>query len=260
MNHSHWNDVVPIEVQQEIGPPYNWCVLSGYTGSHAYGTYVPPEHEFGTDDIDIMGVVIPPVEYYLGFRKMNPCLYQKGKWDILLYEFRHFVSLLLKGNPNVIGMLWLRPEDYLIRSPVMDELIANRHLFCGKHVFDSFRGYASGQLYKMKHAVREGYMGEKRRKLVERFGYDVKNAAHMIRLLRMGQEFLKTGTLQVYRTDDAQQLIEIKTGLWPLDRVMDLAHAEFDWLDAAYAASTLPEKPQTAEVEARVISILKGRI
>jgi len=254
------NDVVPSEVRNEIGPPYDWCVLSGYVGSHAHGTYVPPEHEFGTDDIDVMGVMIPPVEYYLGFRKMDHFLYQKGKWDILFYEFKHFVSLLLKGNPNVIGLLWLRPTDYLIRHPVMDELIANRHLFCGKHVFDSFRGYAKGQMHKMQHAVREGYMGDKRRKLVERFGYDVKNAAHMIRLLRMGQEFLKNGTLQVYRADDAQQLIEIKTGLWSLGGVLDLARAEFDGLDAAYAASTLPEQPQTAEVEARVISILKGRI
>jgi len=37
--------------------------------------------------------------------------------------------------------------------------------------------------------LRGGYMGKKRRELVMRVGYDAKNAAHLIRLLRMGIEF-----------------------------------------------------------------------
>lgn len=35
-----------------------------------------------------------------------------------------------------------------------------------------------------------GYMGEKRKAMVRKYQYDVKNAAHLIRLLRMGAEFL----------------------------------------------------------------------
>jgi DNA relaxase NicK len=46
-----------------------------------------------------------------------------------------------------------------------------------------------------------GYMGKKRRELVVRVGYDAKNAAHLIRLLRMGIEFLTEGTLYVERAD-----------------------------------------------------------
>lgn len=33
-------------------------------------------------------------------------------------------------------------------------------------------------------------MGEKRKQLVAKHGYDTKNASHLIRLLRMGMEFL----------------------------------------------------------------------
>jgi len=35
-----------------------------------------------------------------------------------------------------------------------------------------------------------GYLGDKRKQLVLKHGYDAKNAAHLIRLLRMGIEFL----------------------------------------------------------------------
>jgi len=61
-------------------------------------------------------------------------------------------------------------------------------------------------------------MGTKRKMLVEKYGYDCKNAAHLIRLLRMGVEFLKDGRLYVMR-EDAKQLIEIKRGEWTLEQV-----------------------------------------
>jgi hypothetical protein len=48
-------------------------------------------------------------------------------------------------------------------------------------------------------------MGEKRKAMVRKYQYDVKNAAHLIRLLRMGAEFIESGNLQVYRTTDAEE-------------------------------------------------------
>lgn len=44
-------------------------------------------------------------------------------------------------------------------------------------------------------------MGKKRRELVIRVGYDSKKAVHLIRLLRMGIEFLTEGTMYVERAD-----------------------------------------------------------
>lgn len=46
------------------------------------------------------------------------------------------------------------------------------------------------------------------RQLVRRVGYNAKNAAHLIRLLRMGIEFLTEGTLYVERAD-APELLDI---------------------------------------------------
>ena len=80
-----------------------------------------------------------------------------------------------------------------------------------ERVHRSFNGYAVAQMRKMESGVYKGYMGDKRRSLVERFGYDTKNASHLIRLLRQGAEFLRDGELYVLR-HDASELVAIKRG------------------------------------------------
>ena len=78
-------------------------------------------------------------------------------------------------------------------------------------MYYTFLGYAISQMKKMSGGSYMGYMGTKRKQLFDKFGYDPKNAAHMIRLLRMGNEFLRTGELVTYRPD-REELIEIKCG------------------------------------------------
>jgi hypothetical protein len=51
-----------------------------------------------------------------------------------------------------------------------------------------------------------------------RVDYDSKNAAHLIRLLRMGIEFLIEGAMYVERAD-GPELLEIKRGGWTLGKV-----------------------------------------
>jgi hypothetical protein len=94
-----------------------------------------------------------------------------------------------------------------------------------------------------------GYMGAKRKELVNRVGYDSKNAAHLIRLLRMGVEFLIEGDLKVSRTD-SDELLAIKRGEWPLDRVKQEAERLFRLAEQAYLNSTLPQEPDTGRAEA----------
>jgi hypothetical protein len=83
-------------------------------------------------------------------------------------------------------------------------------------------------------------MGEKRKAMVRKYQYDVKNAAHLIRLLRMGSELITTGMLQVYRTTDADELKVIKRGGWTLDQVKAEAARLFDGVEAARARSAVP--------------------
>jgi hypothetical protein len=124
--------------------------------------------------------------------------------------------------------------------------------FAGKHLgelIDRCKGlrntYYSG-----------GYMGAKRRELVRRVGYDAKNAAHLIRLLRMGIEFLIEGELHVARAD-AEQLLSIKRGEWPLEKVREEAERLFRLAEEAYVRSSLPTKPDTSRAEQICIDIIR---
>jgi predicted nucleotidyltransferase len=193
-------------------------VLLGYCGSRAHGTFIPKEDPNSIDDIDVMGISIAPLNCYFGLSNFEQKDIQYKEYDSVVYEIRKYFRLLLKGNPNVLGLMWLKPSDYIHVSDIGKQIISNRDLFVSKQAYHSFNGYAYGQLKRMSHYKFEGYMSQKRKQLVDKWGYDCKNASHLIRLLRMGIEFLTDGKLQVFR-EDAPELIDIKTGKWSLEKV-----------------------------------------
>jgi hypothetical protein len=312
--------------------------LLGYRGSIAHNMHVPQSDPSSIDDIDLMGFVVGGPEHYFGLKEWGSRgtkEYWEGKYDCVFYEARKAVSLLLQGNPNIVSMLWLRPEHYIYRSPEANLLIQNRHLFVGRHVYNSFAGYASAQLRKMetrdpaelrdyvavtwelkyrgahpnhkgevfprrvdidaevrrgltpeqlmdgeqlnayftktdallqklasyhKKGENIGYLGDKRKQLVLDHGYDAKNAAHCVRLLRMCVDFLKTGEMTVYRTADADELLDIKRGKWTLERVKAHADELFQAAKAARDASTLPEQPDCDGAERILVQIVKSRL
>ena len=147
------------------------------------------------------------------------------------------------GDPEgvaALGLLWMRPEDFIVRSEPFERFRDARQAFVCTQVADAFGGYAMSQLRAVHKNRHEGYMGQKRRVLVERYGYDVKHAAHLVRLLRMAVEFLEEGTLNVYRTHDADQLRSIKRGEWELEQVQREAGELFARLEELKERSTLP--------------------
>jgi len=299
-------------------------MLLAYRGSIAHNMYVPNTDPNSIDDVDLMGFVVGPEECYLGLSEWGSRgtkEYKEAQYDCVFYELRKAVSLLLQGNPNILGTLWLREEDYLFKSGAAKELIKNRHLFIGKHVYNAFAGYAHAQLEKMesrdpaelreymavtaelkhrgihpnhkgevfpepkrdtgesrdaanwgtdvllqrlKHYQKKGenigYLGEKRKGLVLEHGYDSKNAAHLIRLLRMCKEFMQTGELQVYRTTDAAELLDIKRGKWTLTQIKEHSTGLFEECRAARDKSELPNEPERAAVEKLVVSILRNAL
>ncbi len=228
----------------------DWAILVGYRGSIAHGMYDPPEKPTSIDDKDVMAICMPPMDYYYGLKQFGSRgtkEIKEANWDIVAYELTKAMRLLEKGNPNILSLLWLHDTHYIKKTRAGEMLLDNRKLLVGKHVYHSFVGYARGQLHRMTHTAREGYMGAKRKRLVKRFGYDIKNAAHLIRLLRMGIEFLGDGELQVLRPD-AQQLLEIKRGEWSLEEVKVEASRLFIAAEAAYTLSKLPAKPDHEKI------------
>lgn len=237
---------------------FDRSIILGYRGSVVHGTYI--SNDRAIDDKDVLGVCIPPKEYYLGMKKFEQferLPEQEDKvdpWDILIYEFHKFVRLLLKSNPNVLCLLWLPEKYYLKVKPVGQKLIDNRNLFVSKAAYHSFSGYAYGQLKRMTALATHWRMGAKRKALVEKYGYDTKNASHLIRLLRMGIEFLTDGELHPVR-EDASQLIQIKMGEWSLDKVHREADHLFKQCEKAFINSRLPDKPDESAAKELVAEI-----
>jgi uncharacterized protein len=224
-------------------------VAAAYMGSTSHNTYVPKDNPDSIDDVDIMAVAVPPPRLVAGLKVWEHWTYQKEELDVVFYAARKFVGLLLKSNPNVVGLLWLRPEHYIYIHPAFQRLIDNRDVFTSKAAYAAFAGYATAQVRKIESGVFLGYMGAKRKELVERHGYDAKMAAHAIRLLRMGTEFLETGILKVYRDEDAEEIRAIKRGEWSLERVKEEAEHGFERARLAHERSPLPERPDFAAAE-----------
>ena len=287
------------------------CVMLCYVGSLSHGTTIPHFDADSIDDVDLMTVVLPPARYLVGLDEFEVWTQQWEELDVVAYSFHKFVRLLIKSNPNVLGTLWLRDEDYLVRHTPWAQLVDSRHLFATRAAHGSFAGYANGQLQKMtsytpaihaelveneavleragwslqdvmdkrsvgmpRNGVSEtdanaaanrvrylrakyhaAYMGEKRRTLVLKHGYDTKNAAHLIRLLRMCVEFLQTGTMQVFRVHDADELMAIKRGEWTVEAVQALATRLFEEAREARDASSLPYAPDVKAISRLVTGI-----
>ena len=158
-----------------------------------------------------------------------------------------------------MGLLWIAENLYVKRTPLGDLLIENRDIFSSKLAYKSFTGYAYSQLDKMEKWEHKGFLGDKRKALVEKFGYDTKNAAHLIRLLRMGIEFLSTGHLNVFR-EDAQQLIAIKKGEYTLEKIKEMAEDLFKVSQQAFLLSKLPENPDIKKAEKILIKGIEDNI
>ena len=286
-----------------------------WRGSVAHGMYVPKSDPDSIDDKDVMGIYIGPLEHYLGFGRDDVYEQWEGEWDCVFYELRKFIGLLLNCNPNVLSLLWLKPNGIIYESSLGQRLREHRDLFVTKKAYHSFSGYAHAQFKKMisfnqeaqalmqqleeqlasfgidpescdaGHSLRTlngqpfvgattemmevvkryrgerrryysgGYMGTKRRELVRRVGYDAKNAAHLIRLLRMGIEFLTEGTMHVERAD-APELLSIKRGEWALDKVKAEAERLFQLSQEAYVRSALPPEPDRERAERLCVEMI----
>lgn len=288
--------------------------------------FVPSTNPDSIDDIDLMGFVFGEPRHYFGLQEWGARGTREikaGKYDVVLYEARKAVSLLLQGNPNMMSMLWLKHQHRLIVTPAAMSLIGSRQYFVGKHVYNAFAGYAYQQLTKMetrdpaelraylaltyeakfrgvhpnhkgekieypenydletgdarnaqahgddallsqlRHFIKKGenigYMGDKRKQLVLRDGYDSKNAAHLIRLLRMCKEFMATGEMVVDRPD-AEELLAIKAGKWKLDDVKRLSDDLFAECKHARDISPLPSEPDRDGAERVLIDIVRESV
>lgn len=130
-------------------------ILLGLGGSYAYGTN---NHN---SDIDFRGVTLNTPSDLLGLTEFEQ--YEDTNTDTVIYSFNKIVKLLLECNPNTCEILGLDEEQYLIKTPLGQELIDNTHLFLSKRAAKSFGGYASAQLRRLQNAIARDSMPQPQR-------------------------------------------------------------------------------------------------
>lgn len=121
-------------------------------------------------------------------------------------------------------IVWHDVHEALVAKPVI-ELVENRSDDLNFDLIVKF----NKQLYKEAVDNWQHYWTWKkernaaRSELEEKYGYDTKHAAHLIRLLRMGVEILRGEGVKVFRPD-AQELLSIRNGAFTYEQIV--THAE----------------------------------
>jgi hypothetical protein len=204
------------------------CVV----GSRAYGL------DTEDSDWDRRGIYLPPAERHWSLAGVPEQLEDDATQECY-WELQKFLELALKANPNVLECLWTPLVEHA--TPLARELLAMRAAFVSKLAYQTYNGYVLSQFKKIEQGRRVD--GEIRWKPV----------MHLVRLLQAGIEIVRTGEVPVHVGVRREELLAIQRGevaFEEVDRRRLELHREFD---RAYAATTLPDRPDYARVDAFLI-------
>jgi len=115
-----------------------WLIFEAVTGSKAYGLDTP------TSDTDIRGVYVVPKAIFYSLEYPEQVSNETN--DIVYYELRRLMELLLKNNPNIMEMLGVPKNCVLFQHEVMNVL--KPELFLSKLCEKTFANYAFTQIKK----------------------------------------------------------------------------------------------------------------
>lgn len=94
--------------------------------------------------------------------------------------------------------------------------------------------------------------------LEEKFGYDVKHAMHLVRLMRMCREILATGKVIVKRPD-RDELLAIRNGAWTYEQIVEWARKQDQELEELYKQCTiLPHSCDRNTINKICIELFEG--
>lgn len=139
-------------------------ILLTVAGSRAYGMHT------SESDLDVKGVFVPPVKYYLGTQKIEQvedaeAIQKAFRSDLTsdqqniadqygmegtLFEVRKFLKLASGANPNILDVLFCRDKDVIHTTDVGNWLRAERQKFLTKKCLHTFVGYATAQAKRIE--------------------------------------------------------------------------------------------------------------
>ena len=243
-----------IERLNEQFPQQNYHLIClAVTGSQAYGMNT------AESDIDVMGIFLPPIPYIFGVERVDQVLIDKGKYGFegTLFSFSKWFNLMIEQNPNVMELLWHVDTNYVYRDTwYWDRLILNRGYYLSKKLKHSYAGYAWAQMQRLKKLNEKVNQNTKRLANFEKYGYDVKAASHVMRLLGTALDALIDHEIQVMRPD-RQFLLAIREGKYTYEQLVEMADAKMKLIEEAYVKSDLRNRIDPVVQKSEHLSILQ---
>ena len=252
---------------QLIRPPAfveNGTQYEVYMGSVAYGV------SDDMSDVDIYGFCIPPKDVIFphlrgvipGFGRQiqNFEQYQKHhildhssdrEYDLTIYNIVKYFQLCMENNPNMIDSLFVPDRCVAYMTPVGSMVRENKYIFLHKGSFHKYKGYAHSQLYKCRTKKPEG----KRKEIIKKYGYDVKFAYHIKRLLLQAEQIMADGNLDLQK--NREELKAIRRGEVPLEEIEKWKAEKELQLEKLYNESNLPYKPNEGDIKQLLIDCLE---
>ena len=235
-------------------------------GSVAYGV------SDDLSDYDVNGFYIPPTHmlfphldgHVLGFGKDRKVpkayqqhhIYDKSKereYDLNIYCITQYFQLCLENNPNMVDTLYT-PRECVLHSTAVSEMVRERRdIFLHKKCWPKYKGYAFQQLHKMKGKAPEP--GSKRWKLRERYGFDVKYAYHLVRLLLEAEMIMNEHSIDIRR--HREHLKAIRRGEVTEDEIIQWAAEKEAHLERAFENSTLRAEPDRPAIKHLLLECLE---
>jgi predicted nucleotidyltransferase len=249
-------------------PPFvvgGTCYLT-ITGSVAYGV------SSDTSDMDCYGFCVPPKDIVFphlagvisGFGQQIQKFDQfqqhhiiekdtRKEYDITVYSIIRFFQLCLENNPNMIDCLFTRDNCVITSTKISNHVRDNRRLFLHKGAWHKFKGYAYSQMHKMR--IKSPEAGSTRLASVEKYGYDVKFAYHVVRLLNEVEQIMVEQDLDLMRNNE--QLKAIRNGDWTMEQIEQYFHDKEKSLEEVYAKSTLRHGPDEPAIKKILLECLE---
>ena len=259
-----------LKTAELIHPPHwlpNNTIMLMKMGSQAYGV------SNDDSDMDVYGVCMPPKELVFphlageipGFGRQIQRfdIWQehhikdpsgKVEYDFAVYSIVKFFQLCMDNNPNMLDSLFV-PRNCLIHSTQVAERIREqRKLFLHKGSWHKFKGYAYAQMHKIKN--KSNASNPKRDASIKQYGYDLKFAYHIVRLLNEVEQILVEHDLDIQR--NREQLKSIRRGEWTFEMLDEYFHAKEKTLEEVYAKSTLQHGPDEEKIKALLLECMEA--
>jgi predicted nucleotidyltransferase len=175
----------------------------------------------------------------------------KKMYDLSIYSIVKYFHLVMENNPNLIDSLFV-PHWCILHITRIGTLVRdNRKLFLHRGAWYKFKGYFYSQMHKMDIKNPEG----KRVEEVQKYGYDLKFAYHVVRLLGEIEQILLEGDLDLER--NREQLKSIRRGEWTKEQIKDYFSNKEKELESTYLKSTLPMHPDEDKIKALLLNCLE---